>query len=398
MNKKFIAQRMERIAPSGIREYFRLAKSVEKEGQDQIYLAIGRPDFDTPGHIKKAANTALDEGFVHYTDNRGIAELRKKIVKKLKNDNGLEIDPDTELIVTIGANEALASSMTALLDPGDEVIVSDPCFPYYLAQIQLPGGVPVKVPRKFENNLLLDPKEVKDKITSSTKAILVNSPHNPTGTVLDREVLESLAKIAKEEDLIVISDEVYEKIIYEGAKHHSIATFPGMAERTLTVNAFSKAYSMTGWRMGYLAGPEFIVGQALKIHQNTIASACSFGQKGAVAALNNDLSTKSVEEMVEQFSDRRKLVLDRLDEMKGVDYVRPHGAFYVFPKLDLDEMGVTCEEFSKHAIENYGVVTVPGSIFGKAGESFIRIAYSNSYEKIDKGLDRLENCIDSLLE
>jgi len=247
------ADRMERIALSGIRKVFDKVGKLEAKGIEVVHLEVGRPDFDTPVHIKEAAKKALDEGFVHYTSSYGIKELREAISKKLSEDNGIEVEPEKEIIVTIGTTEAVFISLMATLNPGDEIIVPEPMYVYYADWGEFAGAKTVPVPLKEENNYKIDPEDIEKRITSHTKMLIINSPHNPTGYVFNKETLEAMANIAKKYDLLVLSDEIYEKILYDGVKHYSIASFPGMKERTITINGFSKAYSMTGWRIGYVA-------------------------------------------------------------------------------------------------------------------------------------------------
>ncbi|MEA1964101.1 MAG: pyridoxal phosphate-dependent aminotransferase, partial [Candidatus Aerophobetes bacterium] len=340
------ADRMERIALSGIRKVFDKVGKLEAKGIEVVHLEVGRPDFDTPLHIKEAAKKALDEGFVHYTSSYGIKELREAISKKLSRDNGIEVDPEKEIIVTIGTTEAVFISLMATLNPGDEILVPDPMYVYYADWGEFAGAKTVPVPLREENNYKIDPEDIEKKITSHTKMLIINSPHNPTGYVFDKETLEVMANIVKKYDLLVLSDEIYEKILYDGAKHYSIASFPGMKERTLTINGFSKAYSMTGWRIGYVATSRNLIPSLMKVHQHTAISATSFVQKGALSALTS--SSNCVDEMVKEFSRRRKLVLDYLDEMEGITYVKPEGAFYIFPSIK--NLGMNDEKLADYLL------------------------------------------------
>ena len=383
------AERMKKITLSGIRKVFDKVKSVEAQGVEVVHLEIGRPDFDTPLHIKEAAKKALDEGFVHYTTSYGIKELRKAIGKKLSQDNGVEVDPEREIIVTAGANEAIFISMMATLNPGDEVIVPDPLFGYYADWGEFAGAKTIPMPLREENNYKMDPENLKERITLHTKILVINSPHNPTGCVFDKETLEEVADIAKSHDLLVLSDEIYEKMVYDGAKHYSIASFPGMKERTLTINGFSKAYSMTGWRMGYVAAPEALIPALMKVHQHTAVCAVSFAQKGALSALN--CPSDCIIEMVKEFARRRKLVLDYLDQMERISYVKPEGAFYVFPSIN--NLGINDEELADYLLKEARVAVVPGSCFGRHGQNHIRIAYSTSYHNLEKGLERMSKAL-----
>ncbi|RLE15446.1 pyridoxal phosphate-dependent aminotransferase [Candidatus Aerophobetes bacterium] len=383
------AERMERIALSGIRKVFDKVGELEAKGIGVVHLEIGRPDFDTPVHIKEAAKKALDEGFVHYTPNSGVKELREAISEKLSRDNGIEVDPEKEIIVTTGTSEAIFISIMATLNPGDEVIVPDPMFVYYADWAEFAEAKTVPLPLREENGYKIDPEDIEKRITPHTKMLIINSPHNPTGCVFDKDTLEAIANIAKKHDLLVLSDEIYEKILYDGAKHYSIASFPGMKERTLTINGFSKAYSMTGWRIGYVATSEDLIPSLMKVHQHIATCATSFAQKGALSALTG--SSDCVEEMVKEFSRRRKLVLDYLDEMEGVTYVKPTGAFYVFPSIK--GLGVSDEEVADYLLKEARVAVVPGRCFGKSGQDHIRIAYSTSYDNLEKGLERMSKAL-----
>ena len=382
------ADRMRQIALSGIRKVFDKVQTLQAKGEEVVHLEIGRPDFDTPSHIKEAAKKALDEGFVHYTSSYGIKELREAISRKLSSENGIDAGPD-EIIVTTGANEAIFISIMATLNPGDEVIVPDPMFVYYADWAEFAGAKTVSLPLREENSYRIDFEGLERKITPRTKMLIINSPHNPTGCVFDRETLEEVARIAKKYDLLVLSDEIYEKMVYDGAKHYSIASFPGMKERTFTVNGFSKAYSMTGWRMGYVAAPKDLIPALMKVHQHTAVCATSFAQKGALAALTTP--SDCVGEMVKEFARRRKLVLDYLDEMEGINYVKPEGAFYIFPSIK--DLGIGDEELTDYLLEEAKVAVVPGSCFGRCGKNHIRIAYSTSYENLEKGLERMSKAL-----
>jgi len=383
------ADRMERIALSGIRKVFDKVGKLEAKGVEVVHLEVGRPDFDTPVHIKEAAKKALDEGFVHYTSSYGIKELREAISKKLSKDNGIEVDPEKEIIVTIGTTEAVFISLMATLNPGDEIIVPEPMYVYYADWGEFAGAKTVPVPLKEENNYKINPEDIEKRITSHTKMLIINSPHNPTGYVFDKETLEAMANIAKKYDLLVLSDEIYEKILYDGVKHYSIASFPGMRERTLTINGFSKAYSMTGWRIGYVATSRNLIPSLMKVHQHTAACATSFVQKGASSALTS--SSDCVEEMVKEFARRRKLVLDYLDKMEGITYVKPEGAFYIFPSIK--SLGMNDEELADYLLKEAKVALVPGSCFGRYGQGHIRIAYSTSYDNLEKGLERISRAL-----
>lgn len=386
------ARRMGAIPFSGIRKVFQAAVALEREGKDVIHLEMGRPDFDTPGHIKEAAKQALDEGVVHYTSNYGTPELREAIAEKLLKENGIQVDPENEVIVTVGANEAILLTMLALLDPGDEVLIPDPVWLHYFYCAQLAEAKPVHVPLREENKFQIDPSDLERAITPKAKMIVVNSPHNPTGAMLGVETLEAIAQIAIENDLLVLSDEIYEKIIYDGVQHHSMASLPGMADRTLTVNGFSKAYSMTGWRLGYVAARKNLIDSLIRVHQYSVTCATSFAQRGAVAAYRG--SQDNVRDMVSEFGRRRKFLVEALEGIEGVSCVRPEGAFYVFPSVR--GLGVSDEKLANYLLQEANVALVPGSAFGEYGQGYVRLSYANSYRNIEMAMERIEKALRNL--
>lgn len=383
---------MKGVPFSGIREMMEKALHLEQEGKRVIHLELGRPDFDTPVHIKQAAGRALDQGIVHYTSNYGLLELRQAIADKLQKENGLSFNPRSEIIVTTGANEAIFCAIMATVNPGDEVLVPDPSWLNYFYCIALAGGRAVSVPLREKKGFRLDPKEVARAVTRRTRMLIVSTPHNPTGSVLSEDDLKALASLASEQNLLVLSDEIYEKLVYDGARHYSIGSLPGMRERTLTVNGFSKAYSMTGWRLGYVAGPRELIDVVIRVHQYTAVCATSFAQTGAIEAYRS--GQESVEEMRQEFTRRRALILDRLERMEGVVTARPEGAFYVFPSIR--DLGRSSEAVANHLLEDALVATVPGSAFGKYGEGYLRLAYCSSYENIEEAMERVARSLERL--
>jgi aspartate/methionine/tyrosine aminotransferase len=383
-----ISNRLSKIPFSSIREIFEEANSMEKRGINITHMEIGRPDFDTPLQIKNAANIALQNGYVHYTSNSGISELREAIAVKLKRENNMIVDPDKEVVVSVGCKEAIINTIFAFINPGDEVLVPDPAWLEYQYIIELAGGVPVSVPLIAEEDFILNPDHVRAKITNRTKMIILNSPHNPTGTVIPESQIKELAKIAIEHNLVVLSDEIYEKLIYEDAKHISIASLPGMFERTVTINGFSKAYAMDGWRLGYAAGPASLIQPILKMHQYNTTSATSFAQYGAVEAYAG--SQEPVFEMVKEFDKRRQLLLNRLKEM-NISCIVPKGAFYVFPSFKEFEM--SSKEVATYLLREAQIACVPGSAFGQSGEGYVRMAYSTDYDQINQAMDRLSEAM-----
>lgn len=345
------AKRMHQIPFSGIRKVFEEVNLLESNGKEIINLGIGRPDFDTPSHIKEAAIKAIKDGQVHYTSNYGIVGLLEALKEKLKTENGLALE-DGELIVTVGANEAVSLATLALLDLGDEVLVPDPAWLHYFYCVELAGAKSVSYQLKEEDGYNLNPEEIEKLITPKTKMIIVNTPHNPTGSVASKEALEKLANLAIEHDLIVLSDEIYEKLIYEDCRHYSIASFPGMKERTLTIGGFSKAYSMTGWRIGYVAAAKPFIDAMVRVHQYTVTCATSFAQFGAEAALKGP--QQNVETMRNEFNRRRKLVVECINEIDGLSVATPHGAFYAFVNVKM--LGRSSEEVARYILHEAGLV------------------------------------------
>jgi len=387
-----VADRMKSIPFSGIRKVFEEVTRREKLGEKIIHLEMGRPDFDTPHSIKEAAKRAIDEGKVHYSSNYGIPELREAIAKKLKGDNGLSFDPATEIIVTVGANEAVFMTMMGLLNPGDEVLIPDPCWLHYFYCAQMAGAVPISVPLREENGFNPVLNEFHSRMTPKTRMIVINTPNNPTGAVFSQKVLEGLAQLAREKDLFVLSDEIYEKMVYEGNRHFSIGSLPGMKERTVTINGFSKIYAMTGWRLGYTATSKDLSSALIRIHQYTTVCATTFSQWGAVEALNG--SQTESEKMVEEFDRRRNLVYGALKGMPGIEVVKPMGAFYIFPNIRA--LGRAPEELTEYLLDKARIAVVPGTTLGEYGKDFIRISYANSYENLKMAMERMKKALEEI--
>jgi aminotransferase len=381
-----IANRVQGIPPSAIREIFDQAQLLRDSGIDVVDLQIGVPDFDTPSNIKEAAKRALDDGFVKYTANAGILPLRLAISERIQEDEGLTYDPLSEIIVTVGANEAVALCMLALLNPGDEVLIPEPAWSHAQMCAILAGAVPVLVPLEFDSEFRLDPDVVRSKITNRTRMLVLNSPHNPTGAVIDRETQQQLAQIAIESDIFVVSDEIYSRLTYDGVSATGIASVPGMQERTLVINGFSKTYAMTGWRMGWVSGPERLIKALLKIHQYTVTSTTSFAQIGALEALKGPQDFVSM--LLGELDTRRQRVLETVQRLPMLDAIRPKGAFYVYVKVG--DLGLDGHEFAAWLLENYHVAVIPGRAFGSNQDSFVRISFGSSFEQVDEGMARLE--------
>jgi aminotransferase len=378
----------QEIKGSTIRKMFNMASPMT----DTVSFALGEPDFTTSKNIIDAACKALQDGITHYTPNAGILPLRQAIAKKLKNKNNVEIDPETEVMVTAGGMEALMLVMMVTLDPGDEIILTDPFWTNHPSQVLMTGAIPRFVKVYEEDGFAYNPDNVRKAINSKTKAILINSPANPTGGVAGREVLEEIAKMAIEHDLIVITDEVYQHLIYDGAEFVSIASLPGMKERTVIIDSFSKAYAMTGWRIGYAAGCREILQNMIKLHENVVSCITTSSQYGAIEALEGPQDYLGY--MLEKYAARRNLIVEGINSIEKLSCIKPKGAFYAFPNIT--GTGMKSEEFAVELLKKTGVVVVPGSGFGEAGEGFIRISYATSEENIKEGLRRIKAFVQGL--
>ncbi|MCR5054443.1 MAG: aminotransferase class I/II-fold pyridoxal phosphate-dependent enzyme [Lachnospiraceae bacterium] len=378
-----LSERIETIKPSGIRKFF----DIVNEMDDAISLGVGEPDFDTPWTIRDEAIYSLEQGRTFYTSNTGLLSLRKEISGYLKRRFDLSYDPEKEMIVTVGGSEAIDIALRAMLDPGDEVLIPEPSYVSYVPCTILANGVPVPIPLKEENEFRLTPEELKEKITDKTKILVLPFPNNPTGAVMEKKDLEKIADIVKEHDLFVLTDEIYAELTYL-EKHVSIASLPGMKERTVYINGFSKAYAMTGWRLGYACAPEVILKQMLKIHQFAIMCAPTMSQYAAVEAVKN--CDDEVKKMRDEYDKRRRYLLDRFKKM-NLKCFEPFGAFYIFPSIA--EFGMTSDEFATRFLQEKKVAVVPGNAFGESGEGFIRISYAYSLENLREAIDRLEEFI-----
>jgi aspartate/methionine/tyrosine aminotransferase len=378
---------LKKIKPSGIRKLFDLAQG--KKGL--VSFGIGEPDFVTPSHIREAAKKALDKGYTRYTPNLGFPEFREALANKLKQKNKISVTPE-EVVVTSGGTEALFFAFYYLLNPTDELIIPDPGFVVYEPQVYFVGGKPVYLPLRGENNFHPDLEELKNCITSKTKAILLNSPSNPTGAVFNKDELLAIAKLAQEKDIFVISDELYEDIVYDGKEHISIASLPGMKERTISIFGFSKSYAMTGWRLAYLAAPANLVKEIAKLLQNTSVCANSITQRAGLAAIQS--SQDCVKEMFTAYNERRNVLAKGLNEIQGLSCYAPEGTFYAF--VNIKETGMSAEELSMYLLEECKVVTVPGTAFGTQGEGYLRLSFATSLEDIKEGIRRIKRGIEKI--
>lgn len=381
-----LSKQIKEIKPSGIRKFF----DIVSEMTDAISLGVGEPDFDTPWHIRDEGIYSLEKGRTFYTSNAGLKELKVEICNYLKRSQNLDYDFNNEVIVTVGGSEAIDIGLRAMLDPGDEVLIPQPSYVSYEPCAILAGGVPVIIDLKNENEFRLTARELEEAITEKTKVLILPFPNNPTGAIMEKKDLEAIAEVIIKHDLFVISDEIYAELTYKG-EHVSIATLPGMQERTILINGFSKAYAMTGWRLGYACGPANIIEQMLKIHQFAIMCAPTTSQYAAVDALKN--GDDDVREMREAYNQRRRYLMHAFKEM-GLPCFEPYGAFYVFPCIQ--EFGMTSDEFASRFLEEEKVAVVPGTAFGDSGEGFLRISYAYSLEDLKVSIGRLGDFVAKL--
>ena len=381
-----LSKQITEIKPSGIRKFFDIAS----ERKDVISLGVGEPDFDTPWHIRDEGIYSLEKGKTFYTSNAGLMELREEICKYYSRRFNVDYTPKSDVIITVGGSEAIDIALRAMVDPGDEVIVPQPCYVSYEPCAILAGGKPVIIELKNENQFRLTPEELLAAITDKTKILVLAFPNNPTGAIMEKEDLEKIAKICIEKDIFVLSDEIYAELTYN-KEHVTIASLPGMQERTIVINGFSKAYAMTGWRLGYALGPKEIIAQMTKIHQFCIMCAPTTSQYAAVEALRNGDS--DVDMMRQSYNQRRNFLMNAFKEMK-LPCFEPFGAFYVFP--DIREFNMTSEEFAFALIDAENLAVVPGTAFGDSGEGFLRISYAYSLEKLKIAMERMARFVEML--
>ncbi len=381
-----LADKIVDIKPSGIRKFF----DIVSERKDAISLGVGEPDFDTPWHIRDEGIYSLEKGRTFYTSNAGLKELRQEICHYLKRKQGLTYDPLHEVIITVGGSEAIDIGLRAMINPGDEVLIPQPSYVSYEPCAILAGAVPVIINLKAENEFRLTAQELEEAITDKTKVLILPFPNNPTGAIMEREDLEAIAEVIIKHDIFVMSDEIYSELTYKG-KHISIACIPGMQERTILINGFSKAYAMTGWRLGYACGPKEILEQMIKIHQFAIMCAPTTSQYAAVEALKN--GDEDVEMMRTAYNQRRRFLLNAFREM-NLECFEPYGAFYVFPCIK--EFGMTSDEFANRFLEEENVAAVPGTAFGDSGEGYLRISYAYSLEQLKEAMNRMAHFVNKL--
>ena len=385
---KVLSDKIKNVKPSGIRKFFDIAGTME----GVISLGVGEPDFSTPWVIRKAAIQVLERKHIIYGPNKGVLPLRQAISNRIEKKHGVKYDPDKEVIVTVGGSEAIDLVVRGLLDPGDEVLVVEPCFVCYAPLVELMGGVPIPVPTRIENNFKLTVDDLRDKVTERTKILILPFPNNPTGAIMTREDLEPIAEFLRDTNIVVLTDEIYSELTY-GRKHFSIIELEGMRERTVYVNGFSKAYAMTGWRLGYLTAPAQIVSQISKIHQYGIMCSPYISQNAAVVAL--DSCDDEVSKMVDEYNIRRRFLVSEFNRL-GLTCFDPEGAFYVFPCIK--STGLSSEEFCERLLYENKVAAVPGSAFGESGEGYIRISYAYSLRHLMEAMERIEQFLKKLGE
>lgn len=386
MRKSWVNQRVKEIQPSGIRRFFDLVLQMD----DVISLGVGEPDFLTPWHVREEGIYALEKGRTTYTSNAGLFELREEVARYLFSSYELAYEPEDEILITVGASEAIDLAMRAVVEPGDEVLIPEPSYVSYAPSVILAGGVPVAVPTTAKTDFRVTGADLASCVTEKSKAIIISYPNNPTGAIMEKADLADIAKVITKHDLLVVSDEIYSELTY-GNTHISIASLPGMFERTLVINGFSKAFSMTGWRLGYVAGNQELIGAMTKIHQFTIMCTPTISQYAGVEALRNGM--ESVKMMKEEYDLRRKFMVNGLRQM-GLKCFEPKGAFYVFPSIS--ELGMTSDEFCNRLLEEEKVAVVPGDAFGKCGEGFVRCSYAYSLPNLESALQRIGRFVEKI--
>ena len=383
----YLSNRTHQVEWSGIRIMFALAEEVP----DVVNLGIGQPDFDTPAFIRDAAKQALDEGYTRYPPAKGFADLRRAIAEKVRAENGIVADPDSEIYVAVGAMQVIFNTCLHLLNAGDEVIVIDPGYDYY-SQIRLFGGVPVPVAVHESNRFKVDPADIRAAITDKTKLMIINTPSNPTGAIFDEAILREIADMAIEHDIWVLADEPYEHILFDGHRHVSIGAMDGMAERTISAYTLSKSYAMTGWRVGYTVAPKAVIDEMEKLMEHMVSGVTAVAQRAALAAIT--APQDCVQEMVATYATRRELVFEGLNAIDGISCIKPESTFYAFPNIS--STGLSSWDLARYLVKEHQVAVVPGSIFGDAGEGFLRLSFAASMEQLNTGIDRIARGVAAL--
>lgn len=384
---EFLSNRTHKVQWSGIRIMFALADEIP----DVVNLGIGQPDFDTPEFIREAAKKALDQGFTRYPPAKGFEDLRQAIAVKLRRENNIIADPATDIYVAVGAMQVIFNSCLHLLNKGDEVVVIDPGYDYY-SQIRLFGGVPVPVPARESNRFKVDPDDIRAAVTNKTKLIIINTPSNPTGAVFDESILRDIAQIALEQDLLVLSDEPYEHILFDGHQHVSIGSFEGMTPRTISAFTLSKSYAMTGWRVGYTVAPPAVIDEMEKLMEHMVSGVTAVAQRAALAAIEGPQDC--IREMVAVYEKRRRIVYEGLNAIEGIKCLKPESTFYAFPNIS--SFGLSSWKFAEYLVKEHKVAVVPGSIFGKAGEGYVRLSFAAGIEQLREGIARIRRGVEAL--
>ena len=385
--QKQLAQRTHAVEWSGIRVMFALADEIE----GVVNLGIGQPDFDTPQHIREAAKLALDDGYTRYPPARGFFDLRQAIAEKLRKKNNIHSDPDTNIFVAVGAMQVIFNAILHLIEPGEEVMVIDPGYDYY-SQIGLFGGLPVRIPAREENGFKVDPVDVEKAVTPKTKMMIINTPANPTGALLDKEILAALAEISQHHGVLVLADEPYEDIVFNGNRHQSIAAIDGMQELTISAFTLSKTYAMTGWRVGYAVAPKSVIDEMEKLMEHMVSGVTAMAQRAAIAAITGPQTC--VQEMLEAYERRRRIVYEGLNAIEGISCLMPQSTFYAFPNIK--NLGMSSWELAKFLVKEHKVAVVPGSIFGRNGEGYLRLSFAASSEQLTEGLSRLKAGVEQI--
>ena len=385
--QKQLAQRSHAVEWSGIRVMFALADEIE----GVVNLGIGQPDFDTPQHIRDAAKIALDEGYTRYPPAKGFFDLRQAIAEKLRLKNKIHADPDTNIFVAVGAMQVIFNAILHLIEPGEEVMVIDPGYDYY-SQIGLFGGIPVRIPAREENGFKVDPVDVKKAITPKTKMMIVNTPANPTGALLDEGILDALAEIAQHHGLLVLADEPYEDIVFDGNQHRSIGAIDGMQDLTISAFTLSKSYAMTGWRVGYAVAPKSVIDEMEKLMEHMVSGVTAMAQRAALAAITGPQTC--VEEMLKAYDRRRRIVYEGLNAIDGISCLMPKSTFYAFPNIK--SIGMSSWDLAKFLVKEHQVAMVPGSIFGRNGEGYLRLSFAAGSEQLTEGLSRIKRGVEKI--
>jgi aspartate/methionine/tyrosine aminotransferase len=385
MRKKLLADRVVGLSASATVTLPDKARELRTQGIDVIDLSEGQPHFDTPEPIKESAKQALDSGMVFYVESAGLPELRSEIKSKLERDNGVDV-PISQIIATVGAKQAIFTAMLCTIDPGDEVLIPDPYWGSHASCVTIAGGIPISVPMRYENGFRIDTEKIEEAITSKMKMMILSSPHNPTGMVVSKSDLEFVADLCRRHEIIAMSDEIYEKIVYDGVRHYSIGSFPGMEDLTITINGFSKSYSMTGWRLGYVAASKEIISRMLVVQQHSVTHPSAFVQKAGIVALRD--CDKYVEQMVRDYQRARDFFVPELNKLEIFSCPMPKGAFYAFPRVK--DTRTKSADLVEYLLKKANLLAVPGSSFGKYGEGYVRFVYAQTMDVLKKTIDRLK--------